>query len=1103
MGYSRNVPEASKPLIHHCRRVQLLSVMILFLTVTGNRRSFARAFTSSTVRSLHGSGTQRVACNHIPGYQPINKQSQRPCRLPTSITRTRTTTSSISNTFLQARKSSSTSDYVRQKSLVVHGPPGFDDKSKGKKTTRPYKLVIVESPSKCQTISKILQQYVEDNKLEYDFVVTSCMGHIRNLPKQKLEGQQIPGVDLSSYVPNYEILPSSQQLVKDLQALTSNAEQLVLATDDDREGEAMAWHLLQVLLEENGTNDVASKPQSSKQHPPLRVRFTEITPKAIVNSIEEAETSLNLNLVQAQETRRILDRLAGFTVSPVLWKKIAPGLSAGRVQSVGMALIVQRERQRLEFQESEYWDLQGNFTALSGKVEFDGQLVAMNGINLVSGGSDFEPNIANQLTPSSKHKIHLSDETANKLVNRILNKDAEQAEVWTWTIASITSTKRTTKPPPPFITSTLQQESNRRLGLSVSRTMQAAQQLYENGFISYMRTDSTRLSDDAKAATKAEITSKFGDPDYYQEGTYTKAKAKKKAKDSKPDPQAAHEAVRPAIQTDGTFTSPIELPNDKFDSAAKELYELIYQRTLAAHMPPQISNSTTIRIMGENNEDDTTLLFKATGSVVISPGYTMLYSTRETENVKSSLPSSLGLHEGQQVDCDDVAALIHTTQPPPRYTEASFVQELEALGVGRPSTYAGTVKILRDRAYVGSPTSSNGGSSSSRAPVSGSAISAVRAAGGEEFTSGRRNARGPLVPSLTAFVVCSLFEKYCNMYVDSSFTARMEERLDKIANAQETIGEEERFQYLDEFYAGDNGLLSQIQVIEQTVEADDARRACLPSLNRTSVENDEKNYDIGLFVGPWGPYVKKVDSSSPDEKGVTAQLPAGMASDLATITPNSLKSILSAKEENGSVLCVHPDTGRNIRLKVGRFGAFLQCGEDDEDGTTTHTLPQQLRNMKTAIAGADSLSGMIGITPEEAIQYVNLPRTVSTMKELPILAAIGPYGPYLKYNNTFLSLNPKDGDVLTIDPDTAQTLVTEGIVNRKTSKYDYLWAVPCGMLIFAQFLTQLCLHLYRTRRWCPCGTRGEGGIPSNSEIWTFWQLYKLETCERKTPKRIH
>ena len=892
------------------------------------------------------------------------------------------------------RKSSSSS-YRKKQSLVIHGPPQFSDKEKWR---RPFKLVIVESPSKCLTISKILQEYVEGEGLDHDYVVTSCMGHIRNIPTQKEDKtQKVAGIDLEGgrYEPTYTIIPEKEQLVEDLTKLAKKSQQLILATDDDREGEAMAWHLLQVLVDGSSKND-------GNQLPPLRVRFTEITPKAITESIfQHSSTSLRENVVLAQETRRILDRLAGFTVSPVLWKKISPGLSAGRVQSVGMALIVQRERERLLFKESDYWDISATFRANADT--FPATMVSLNGSPIVSGGSDFEPQESNKLTAKSSHKFHLKETQALELVRRFETED------WTWTIANVTESKRKLHPPAPYITSTLQQEANNRLGLSVSQTMQTAQQLYEKGFISYMRTDSSHLSDDAMAAIKTEIILEFGGEEYYQKNA-TRRSTKGKGS-NKPEAQAAHEAIRPAIQPNGRFEKPEMLPS-VFDGVANELYQLIYQRTVASHMPPQVSRQTSIRIMGRSATDDTTVVFGASGSVIVSPGYTIVHPPG-SQGDSSILPD---LKENQKLYRIEMDPVKHVTQPPARYTEASFVQELEALGVGRPSTYAGTVKILRDRAYAGSPVSGNGGSRQTK-EASGPAISAQRAAGGEDFTG---SARGPMVPSLTAFVVCSLLEKYCKMYVDPSFTAKMEERLDQIANAKETVGDDQRISYLDEFYAGDHGLAAQVRKIEEQEEDDDARRVYLPSLA-------SDNSDVALFVGPWGPYVKKLssgDAKGIDEKVVTAQLPPGMASDLSTINLSTLNSLLSIKEQQGLILGQHPEDGRNVRLKVGRYGAFLQWGNDEEEGTTTHSLPPHLRQMKNADVG-DSSGEFLDLTFDAAIQYISLPRTVGALDGSDIVASIGPYGPYLKYNGTFVSLNAKDGDVWTIDLETAASLLKE------------------------------------------------------------------------------
>ncbi|KAL3916329.1 MAG: hypothetical protein SGILL_005227, partial [Bacillariaceae sp.] len=510
----------------------------------------------------------------------------------------------------------------------------------------------------------------------------------------------------------------------------------------------------------------------------------------------------------------------------------------------------------------------------------------------------------------------------------------------------------------------------------------------------------------------------------------------KKKKSKGPDPQAAHEAIRPAVQANGRFMKPNDLP-PSFDAAARDIYRLVYQRTVSSHMPPQVSNQTSMVIVGESadeSDEDVEVVFRLSGSVVIDPGYTVCYP-RQSDSKSPVLPS---LKEGEELDCQDIRASMHFTQPPARYTEASFVQELEALGVGRPSTYAGTVQILRDRSYVGSPVTSDSGRRGHPREVSGPAISAQRAAGGEEFT-GSRSARGPMVPSLTAFVVTSLLKKHCNMYVDPSFTAKMEERLDKIASSEVDLSQDERVAYLNEFYMGEEGLAERIKRIEESVDADDARRADLPSLYCDSADADTDK--IGLFIGPWGPFVKKISEANdnPDEKPVSASLPPGMAADLSKITLHSLNAVLKSKEEGGPVLGLHPDDGRPIRLKLGPYGAYLQWGDDDEDGSTTHTLPRELRSFKTLDVdqeaegenNEESLADLLGLTLDMAVQYVSLPREVCQMNDLPIVASIGPYGPYLKYNNTYMSLNAKDGDVLTIDVGDAERLVTEGIVNGK------------------------------------------------------------------------
>lgn len=707
------------------------------------------------------------------------------------------------------------------------------------------------------------------------------------------------------------------------------------------------------------------------------------------------------------------------------------------MQSVGMAMTVQRERERLTFQETEYWSVKGNFSAIDNDNKdtdrlLEAQLVSVNGQPLASGTADFDPKQTGQLALAAENKLHLAEESARELTNLIETKD----DSWLWNIQKVTSTQRKRKAPLPFITSSLQQEANRRLGLSVSNCMRSAQQLYEKGYISYMRTDSIHLSEDARNAIETEITKDFGPEKYNAEITNNggKENRKKSSKDgdNKPLPQAAHEAIRPAVQENGRFRKPDDLP-DVFDTAAIEVYKLIYRRTVASHMTPQVSNQTSITIKGESDdEDDTVVLFRTSGSIVIDPGYTAVYP-RQVDSKSPILPN---VEEGLCLDCDGVKGLAHATQPPARYTEASFIQELEAKGVGRPSTYASIVQTLRYRSYIGSPVTTGSGRRGGGKEVSGPAISAKRAAGGEDFT-GAQNARGPLVPSLSAFVVTSLLEKYCNMYVDPTFTAKMEERLDMIANSEVEVSQKERISYLNEFYEGEKGLASQIDHIDKFVDADVARRADLPALAWNSTMKFE---DIGLFIGPWGPYLKKTSSAKDDseeEKIVKAKLPPGMAADISTITLQGVNAVLKTKEEDGLVLGQHPEDGRIIRLKVGPYGGYLQWGDDnDKVKSSTHTLPRELRNFKMPDTwdeeGGESLTDMIGVNLDEAIKYCSLPRTVCMMDNNPITTAIGPYGPYLKYSNKFVPLKQKDGDVFTIQEATAREIVIDGIVNKNS-----------------------------------------------------------------------
>jgi DNA topoisomerase I len=1037
--------------------------------------------------------------------------------------------------------------------------------------SRPFRLVIVESPSKCKTIQEILNLHVEREKLPYDFRVESCMGHVRNLPQKKKDYEQalallssssssagkkhndntssniksttmknfpysVVGIDLQdNYRPTYVLLPGKEQLVEHLRSLSHAAEQVLLATDPDREGEAMAWHLMKVLStssssssQDDDIDTTKTKKKQAKKHERdlslwfHRISFTEITQDAILESVMAAEhqhssssssssssskitsslenrddaddsddivevANLNPSLVQAQETRRILDRLAGFTVSPILWKKITPGLSAGRVQSVGLARIVERERERLEFERTAYSTVKANFSltnhnddlgtdsdsSFSRKenddVLLEAQLISVNGAVVANAGADFASQ-GQRLKPEASHKLHLQEADAHALMDQLLFVDHDNS--FSWSIVQVKSTTRQQSPPLPYRTSTLQQDAARQLGMSIQDCMRTAQQLYEAGFISYMRTDATHLSTQAASAIEKAVTASFGkhqfNPKAIEAATSSKwqkgGKSKKDKKENK-FAQEAHEAIRPSVQN-GSGGFLFRLTDSTLSDAAKKLYDMIYRRTLACGMANRISNQTQITIEGIHGE--MTVQFRASGSVVLDPGYTLAYGSATSQDEPDvQLPQ---VQEGQDVGLQEVIAIAHETQPPPRFTEASLVKELEALGVGRPSTYATIIKVLRDRAYVGNPIQINTSSFKQtsrrrgKAPVvCGPSISSHRAAGGDSFTSGNGSRSGALVPSLSALVVYDLLKTHCPSYVDPDFTARMEERLDRIASGEVGASEDERVAYLDEFYAGEHGLAAQVKRIDDVVDANEARRVRLPALeyHHHQVLDDGSDDDDGLsigvrgmgeravslFVGPWGPYVQHVQPGHWDAgtRSPSVALPPELCADISAITPRTLNVLLKAKQSGGMLLGTHPEDGRSILLKTGRYGAFLQWGEDDEEGTTTHSLPKHKASATATIfdslltdndspddTGYASAQGSAGgLTLEEAVGYTSLPRAVSYLNDLPITASLGPYGPYLKYNSSFLSLDPQDYDVLTIDKDIAERLVTEGIINGK------------------------------------------------------------------------
>lgn len=979
----------------------------------------------------------------------------------------------------------------------------------------PYKLVIVESPAKAKTIEKILTSLKDDKFPENDkgqlqekrcfsFQVEPCYGHIRDLPtsakyvpeKFKSHPWSTLGVDVeNNFAPLYIPLPGKENLIDRLCSLVYNKNclEVILATDEDREGEAISWHLHQLFLERTKKN----------LPPPMRrIKFNEITPRALdiafsptlshdydgkldtsihQNGSENEDKShniqivqgLNMNLVEAQECRRIVDRLAGYSMSPVLWKKITPGLSAGRVQTVGLHLVVQRELDRMRFKSSEYWDLAAYLhlpkqDEMLQPTAFLAKLSTIQGLQIASS-KDFNGTTGLLKEDASQRIRHLTEKSCKEFQSKLRHAQ--------WVVQSVASKQIQRSPPLPFMTSTLQQEANTRLGFSVSETMSTAQVLYEAGYISYMRTDSSLLSDDARKAAKVEIQSRYG-KEYLAAADDQNSKRKEKKRRNRSDTstvEKAHEAIRPAIYN-GRFVEPAKLDQHyghPFSTASKQLYELIYRRTCASQMREMVQNQTSVSVLALSSDLSTEAVFTASGSVILFDGFTRAFSNEPVapfdaidlvdfkdgnrncsgsssnindsdESWKNELPK--GIVQGAVLSCYSLESLQHHTNPPARFNEATFVRELERNGVGRPSTYAIIISTLRSRAYVGTPTKQiHTVTQQNRNAVHGSRISAQRAAGGAEFMGANR---GPLVPSITSFAVCSLLERYCPTFVNPAFTSEMESKLDIIAKG---IGG--RLSYLSEYYNGEHGLKKNVTKMMDEIDAEDARRVRLPALEITDndfIPRNRENSDssVGLFIGPWGPYVQRIsDNSSSAIKKISTPVPIGIATNVSSITKDLLVSLLHTHEQDGIILGALPENAKNVRLKVGRFGAYLQVGETGEKNTTTHTIPRKFggmggRQIKMEEARLfsdsyteDSESMMesnlqlpnFGMTLEQAIGYANLPRKISEWNGSPVMVGLGRYGPYLIYNNSFFSI-PHEVDVLNIGEEMARKILEESIL---------------------------------------------------------------------------
>ncbi len=775
-------------------------------------------------------------------------------------------------------------------------------------------LVIVESPAKAKTIAKYLGK---------DFIVESSIGHIRDLPSK---AEQIPeaykkkswartGVDVENdFTPLYIVPPEKKAQVSKLKGLLADADALYLATDEDREGEAIAWHLKEVL-----------KPKV----PVKRMVFHEITESAIKKALQNPR-EIDQPLVDAQEARRILDRLFGYEVSPILWKKVAPRLSAGRVQSVATRLIVERERARRAFVSGTYWGISAELLKETHRIaaemtELDGQRIAR--------GQDFDPNTG---ALTSGTKALLLNEAKAKALEAALPKAA-------FAVSDVQKKPFTQKPAPPFTTSTIQQESARKLRFTAQRTMRTAQRLYENGFITYMRTDSTTLSEQALTAARAQIKEMYGD-------AYVPADPRKYATKSK-GAQEAHEAIRPAGET---FRTPEQVKGE-LDEDQFRLYELIWKRTVASQMKDASGERTQVRFDANTAEGKAT--FQASGKVIHFPGFLRAYvegsddPDAELEEQERVLPP---LNVGDALDPDVISASGHQTQPPARYTEASLVKELEDRGIGRPSTYASIIQTIQDRGYV--------------------------------FKKGTA-----LVPTFTAFAVINLLEKHFGELVDYTFTAGMEADLDAISDGQKLATP-----WLQAFYwgvtlkpkttPGGKGTLVQIGLkakVEGGADDIDPRAICELPLGK-----NEDGELVAARVGRYGPYIQIGDSDR------RANIPNDTAPDELTVE-RAIQLLKDAAQAN-KPLGTDPKSGKPIYLKSGRFGPYVQLGdmELNDKGKQKGERPQMASLWPGMTIQTMSL--------DEALLVLSYPKILGTHPDTGIDVVLydGKFGPYVAMEGT-------------------------------------------------------------------------------------------------------
>jgi DNA topoisomerase-1 len=852
-------------------------------------------------------------------------------------------------------------------------------------------LVIVESPTKARTIR---------NYLPNDYQVEASMGHVRDLPQSASEipatvkGERWAqlGVNVDAdFEPLYVVPKDKKKIVAQLKEALKSADELVLATDEDREGESISWHLLQLL-----------KPKI----PVKRMVFHEITQDAIRLALKNCRT-VDEQVVRAQETRRILDRLVGYTLSPLLWKKIAPKLSAGRVQSVAVRLLVNRERQRRAFRQGSYWDLKAT---LEAKGSFEARLVTLAGTK-VATGSDFDE--ATGQIVAGRNVVLLNEAEARTLQQRLKGK--------AWNVTDLEERPVTRKPSPPFTTSTLQQEANRKLRLSARDTMRTAQSLYEQGYITYMRTDSVHLSAQAIAAARSCVEKMYGKE-------YLSPQPRQYTTKSK-GAQEAHEAIRPA---GSTFRTPKETG---LSGRELDLYDLIWKRTVACQMADARQTQIAVQLQVENAG------FRASGKRIDFPGFLRAYvegsddPNAALENQEVILPP---LKVGSSPDCKKLEAIGHETQPPARYTEASLVKMLESEGIGRPSTYASIINTIIEKGYA-------------------------------------MQANNALVPTFTAFAVTALLEKHFPDLVDTSFTSKMEQTLDDIAT-----GEANWLPYLREFYLGDKGLETLVKERESQIDSNTARTVELDNLDakvrigkfgpyieaqngndvvNASIPKDltpsdldaarveellrqktegpdevgrhpETGEPIYIKIGTYGPYVQLGEKSDDNPKPKQASLPKGVKPE--NVTLDMAVGLLALPRKLG----IHPATGGKIQASIGPYGPYV-----------VHDQGKEGKDYRSLKASDDILT----ISLERALEILAEPKkgrrtssknSKSALRELgshpndgePVNIYDGPYGPYVKHGKTNVGL-PEGQSVEDMSLDKAlELLATKEKSGKSTSK---------------------------------------------------------------------